>query len=91
MNYQQHLMQQGEQRGKLEGMQIGEQRGMQLGKLEGMQIGEQLGEQRGMQLGKLEAKLEVAKKLLEAGLTIEQIAEVTGLPKNKIKNKNTSH
>ena len=51
---------------------------------EGRKEGETRGEARGRELGLLEGKLEIAKKLLYLGLTIEQIAQTTGLSSAEI-------
>ena len=60
------------------------QEGLQEGKQEGLQEGFQEGIQKGLQKGKLqglqEGKLEVAKNLLNVGMAIDKISEVTGIP-----------
>jgi len=40
--------------------------------------------QEGIEKGKLEGKLEDAKKMLQIGLNVEQIIEITGLRRDKI-------
>ncbi|MGL9717671.1 MAG: Rpn family recombination-promoting nuclease/putative transposase, partial [Wolbachia sp.] len=90
----------GEKRGKKEGLQIGEERGIQIGhekgREEGIQIGHekgreegiQIGEERGIQIGhekgRKEREIEVAKNLLKAGVSIDLIAESTGLSLDEI-------
>ncbi|MDQ1349956.1 MAG: hypothetical protein QG657_257, partial [Acidobacteriota bacterium] len=54
---------------------------MEKGKLEGMQLGMQQGMQHGMQKG----KMEVVKKAIRAGLSIETIAMISGLSIDEIR------
>jgi len=60
------------------GYQQGEKMGMEKGKAEGIQ--------EGIEQGKVEGKRETAKNMLEIGLSIEQVAQVTGLSEKVIKN-----
>ena len=57
--------------------------GLSQGRNEGIAIGEKLGEERGISIGlsqgAREAKLETAKKFLSMGLSVEQVANGTGL------------
>ena len=46
--------------------------------------GEKRGERRGEKRGREKEKVEIAKKLLNIGLSIEQIIEATGLTKKEI-------
>ena len=46
---------------------------------DGIAIGEKVGEERGISMGVQQAKLETAKKFLAMGLSVEQIANGTGL------------
>nr|WP_264337871.1 hypothetical protein [Wolbachia endosymbiont (group B) of Dolichovespula media] len=62
---------------KHEGIQIGEEKGRK----EGIQIGHQKGKIE----GKIEGKIAVAKNSLKAGVSIDVIAEITGLSLDKIK------
>ena len=50
----------------------------------GMQRGIQQGMLEGLQLGKLEAAIDIAKKLLQQGMPIAQIALVTGISEEQI-------
>ncbi|WP_447933106.1 Rpn family recombination-promoting nuclease/putative transposase [Wolbachia endosymbiont of Dactylopius coccus] len=59
------------------GIQIGHEKGKKEGREEGIQIGEEKGEK--------QAKIAVAKNLLKAGVSIDLIAESTGLPQAEIK------
>ncbi|MDG7055184.1 MAG: transposase, partial [Wolbachia endosymbiont of Menacanthus eurysternus] len=58
------------------------------GRQEGIQIGEERGKQEGIQIGhekgRKEREIEVAKNLLKAGVSIDIIAQTTGLPKAEI-------
>jgi predicted transposase/invertase (TIGR01784 family) len=56
-----------------------EERATEKGIAKGITIGKEKGKLEGKVEGKEEAKLEVAKKLLNKGLPVEDIAEVTGL------------
>ena len=47
---------------------------------EGMERGEQIGIKKGMQKG----KIEIAKKMVEKGIPIENICEITNLTKEEI-------
>ncbi|HGJ5856720.1 Rpn family recombination-promoting nuclease/putative transposase, partial [Arsenophonus nasoniae] len=60
-------LQEGLQRGKLEGMQIGEQKGVQKGKLEGIQEGEK------------QASMKIARQMLESGMDRQSVMKFTGL------------
>ena len=53
--------------------------GFSAGEEHGIAIGEKLGEERGISLGITQAKLETAKKFLSMGLSVEQVADGTGL------------
>ncbi|MCM1001530.1 MAG: transposase, partial [Wolbachia endosymbiont of Melophagus ovinus] len=63
-----------------EGIKIGKEKGRKEGKEEGIQIGEE----RGIKIGAEKGKIEVAKNLLKAGVSINIIAQTTGLPKAEI-------
>ena len=62
-----------------EAEQKGHQKGLQEGLQEGHQKGLQEGHQEGLQEGRQEAELAIARKLLNAGLSVVVIAESTGL------------
>nr|WP_264953868.1 hypothetical protein [Wolbachia endosymbiont (group A) of Endotricha flammealis] len=57
-------------------------------KHEGIQIGEEKGRKEGIQIGhqkgKIEGKIEVAKNSLKAGVSIDVIAQITGLSHSEI-------
>jgi predicted transposase YdaD len=65
--------------GKEEGIALGEERGIALGKQEGIALGEERGIALGKQEGKQEEKRETARNLLSMGLSLDQIANATGL------------
>ena len=50
----------------------------------GFAIGEKAGEERGISMGVQQAKLETAKKFLAMGLSVEQVADGTGLSVEEI-------
>ena len=54
------------------------------GKEEGMKKGLQEGLQKGLQEGKTSEKKDIAKKMLEIGMDVEQIMKITDLPKEEI-------
>ena len=71
--------------GRQEGMQQGRQEGMQQGRQEGMQQGRQEGIEQGMQQGRQDRDREVVLNMLQKGLDISLISEVTGLSPEEIK------
>ena len=62
----------------------GYRRGMEKGLEDGKKIGIEQGIKQGKNEGKIEEKLEIAKKMKEKGLGIEQIKEITGLNQEEI-------
>ncbi|MFM7578463.1 MAG: hypothetical protein ACKO5Q_16200, partial [Microcystaceae cyanobacterium] len=64
-----------------------EQRGL----FKGEQQGFLKGERQGLLKGKLEGKLEVAQKLLERGLSVSEVASITGLTVEAIENISFPH
>jgi predicted transposase YdaD len=66
-----------EKRGMERGEKIGEKRGEKIGK----KRGEKIGERRGVQ----KAKLEIAKRMLNDGLSVELIRKCTLLSEKEIK------
>ena len=57
----------------------------QEGREEGIEIGEKRGEKRGIKQGRKKTLLEMAKKLKIKGMSIPEIAEITQLTEEKIK------
>ncbi|WP_395462884.1 Rpn family recombination-promoting nuclease/putative transposase [Wolbachia endosymbiont of Cantharis cryptica] len=66
--------------GKEEGILIGQEKG----RAEGIQIGAEKGIQIGEEKGRKAEKIEVAKNLLKAGISIDIISQTTGLPQAEI-------
>ena len=66
----------------------GIEKGIQLGRTEGIQLGEargiQLGRTECIQLGEARGIASTARRMLEGGLPMEQIAEFTGLSLKQI-------
>ncbi len=60
-----------------EGVKVGHEKGREEGIL--------IGHEKGREEGRKEEKIEVAKNLLKAGVSVDLIAESTGLPQAKIK------
>ena len=54
------------------------------GLAEGRKEGREEGLAEGKEEGKMEERLEIAKKMLEMGLSVEQITETTGLSEEEI-------
>mgnify|MGYP004709847923 CR=1 FL=1 len=52
----------------------------------GEKIGEKIGEEKGKKLGKKDSQIEIAKKLLERKMLVEDIQEITLLTKEEIEN-----
>ena len=61
------------------------QEGRQEGRQEGIQIGHEKGRAEGKEEGEKQAKIAVAKNSLKAGVSIDVIAQITGLPLDEIK------
>jgi predicted transposase/invertase (TIGR01784 family) len=77
--WEQELIQQGLQQGMQQGLQQGIFKGKQEGLQEGLQQGIFKGKQEGIYEGERRKALSTAKKLKQKGLSIPEIAEVTGL------------
>jgi len=54
------------------------------GKEEGILKGMEKGMEKGIEVGAKQGKIEVAKRLIKMGLSMEQIVDATGLPKKEI-------
>ena len=67
------------------GIQIGKEKGIEIGKEKGIQIGIEKGIVDGRIEGENNKALEIAKNLLNIGLSVEQIIKSTGLSKEEIK------
>jgi predicted transposase/invertase (TIGR01784 family) len=66
------------------GIKIGKEKGIQIGHEKGRQEGIQIGEERGRAEGEQQAKIAMAQNLLKAGVSIDIIAQTTGLPITEI-------
>ena len=66
--------------GEEHGIAIGEKRGILLGRNEGITIGRN----EGISLGAYQKAVETAKKFLSMGLSVEQVADGTGLSVEEI-------
>ena len=53
---------------------------------QGREEGEKVGRVAGEKIGKKKAELEIAKKMLKKGMSIEEVKEVTGITEKEIKN-----
>ena len=77
------MMESSKQQGVLQGMQQGIQQGMQQGRLqgrqEGIQQGRLQGRQEGIQQGSREMQLQIARDMLNANMSMQQIAALTKL------------
>ena len=60
-------------------------KGIKIGESRGIKLGQKIGEKRGLEKNKKD-KMEIAKKLLARNFSIEEIAEITGLTKQELKN-----
>ena len=73
----------GLEKGLVEGLEKGLAEGLEKGLAEGREKGLAEGREKGLAEGRaegrVEAQLEVARKMLAAGMPVEQIAELTGL------------
>ena len=58
--------------------------GMLDGKKAGIEEGKQIGIEEGKQIGIEESKVEIAKKMFDAGMSLETIQQITGIDLNKI-------
>ena len=72
-------MQQGMQQGRLQGRQEGIQQGRLQGRQEGIQQGRLQGRQEGIQQGSREMQLQIARDMLNANMSMQQVAALTKL------------
>ena len=70
--------------GIAEGMAKGMAKGVEKGMAEGLEKGRAEGIVKGREEGKVEGKLEIAKAMLAKGMSVEMIAEITGLTAEEI-------
>ena len=76
---------QGLQEGKAQGLQEGKVQGLQEGKAQGLQEGKAQGLQEGKAQGMQQSKIEIAKKMLSKGISLDLVVEMTGLSEEEIK------
>jgi predicted transposase/invertase (TIGR01784 family) len=81
----------GLEKGEVIGLEKGKAIGLEKGKAIGLEKGEAIGLEKGKELGREEErqkanaeKLEIAKKLLQKGVSIEEVSDFTGLPPQQI-------
>lgn len=71
---------------KMEALEYGLQKGIEQGLQKGIEQGLQKGIEQGLSQGVLQGKLEIAKKMLQQGLTVDIIANLTDLNPDEITN-----
>ena len=71
--------QEGYDEGKQEGLRIGEEKGRKEGMEAGEKKGLRIGEERGLKTGRKEERKEIAVRMKARGMSLEEIAEITGL------------
>ncbi|MEB3830859.1 flagellar assembly protein H, partial [Phormidium sp. CCY1219] len=71
--------------GREAGLREGIERGQELGRQEGLQEGRREGRQEGLQEGLQEGIEQVALNLVRSGMSLEQIAGVTGLSVQRVR------
>ncbi|MDR0622776.1 MAG: hypothetical protein LBJ61_13030, partial [Deltaproteobacteria bacterium] len=82
--FEEMLQEKGIQKGIEIGQEKGIQKGIEIGQEKGIQIGQEKGLQKGIEIGIEKGVLDMAKSMLENGLTIELIAKITKLKKKQI-------
>ena len=73
------MMESSKQQGVLQGMQQGMQQGRLQGRQEGIQQGRLQGRQEGIQQGSREMQLQIARDMLNANMSMQQVAALTKL------------
>lgn len=68
-----------------EGIEAGKAQGLQEGKAQGLQEGKAQGLQEGKAQGMQQSKIEIAKKMLSKGMSLDLVVEMTGLSEEEIK------
>ena len=71
--------------GKAQGLEEGKAQGLEEGKAQGLQEGKAQGLQEGKTQGMQQSKIEIAKKMLSKGISLDLITEMTGLSEEEIK------
>lgn len=67
-----------------QGIEKGIAKGIEQGIEQGVQKGIQLGEQRGIEKGTRETALKIARGLLDMGISLQSVLEITGLQEEEL-------
>ena len=78
-------LKEGIEAGKAQGLEEGKAQGLQEGKAQGLQEGKAQGLQEGKAQGMQQSKIEIAKKMLSKGMSLDLVLEMTGLSEEEIK------
>ena len=68
-----------------EGIEAGKAQGLEEGKAQGLEEGKAQGLEEGKAQGMQQSKIEIAKKMLSKGMSLDLVVEMTGLSEEKIK------
>lgn len=68
-----------------EGIEAGKAQGLEEGKAQGLEEGKAQGLQEGKAQGMQQSKIEIAKKMLSKGMSLDLAVEMTGLSEEEIK------
>ena len=74
----------GREEGREEGHKVGKEEGLKEGKEEGLKEGHKEGKEEGIKEGAKQNSCDIAKRMLEKGIDIETISELTGLTEKEI-------
>lgn len=75
-----------EMRGHATGLAEGLERGREEGKVAGREEGREEGKAEGMQAGERNKAVAIARNLIEAGMSQEEVARMTGLTVDEVRN-----
>ena len=78
------LQAKGVEKGMAEGLEKGRAEGIEKGRAEGIEKGRAQGKEEGLAEGMVKGKIEIAKTMLAKGMSVEMIAEITGLTVEEI-------
>ena len=78
-------LKEGIEAGKAQGLEEGKAQGLQEGKAQGLEEGKAQGLQEGKAQGMQQSKIEIAKKMLSKGMSLDLVVEMTGLSEEEIK------
>ncbi len=85
------LMSKGVAKGMEEGIERGRQAGLEIGMQKGMQEGIEKGRQDGIVKGMQASREQLARRMLEKGINLETVTEITGLSAEVLKTLDPSH